>query len=91
MTLWQLANACEGRRGKPSATQTFLDYNFRIQGDLGDADACAVEISARRRGSPLDKLVSEMMIVTNSTWGGLLSSKGVTAIYRIRRLAARCA
>ena len=84
MTLWQLANACEGRRGKPSATQTFLDYNFRIQGDLGDADACAVEISARRRGSPLDKLVSEMMIVTNSTWGGLLSSKGVTAIYRIQ-------
>ncbi|EXI79019.1 MAG: Exoribonuclease 2 [Candidatus Accumulibacter appositus] len=84
MTLWQLANACEGRRGKPSATQTFLDYNFRIQGDLADADACQVEISARRRGSPLDKLVSEMMIVTNSTWGGLLASKGVTAIYRIQ-------
>ncbi|WP_374681374.1 ribonuclease catalytic domain-containing protein [Accumulibacter sp.] len=84
MTLWQLANACEGRRGKPSATQTHLDYNFRIQGDLEDADACRVEISARRRGSPLDKLVAEMMIVANSTWGGLLANKGVTAIYRIQ-------
>ena len=84
MTLWQLANACEGRRGKPSAMQTNLDYNFRIDGDLGDADACRVEISARRRGSPLDKLVAELMIVANSTWGGLLASRGVTAIYRIQ-------
>ena len=82
MTLWQLANACEGRRGKPSATQTHLDYNFRIQGDLEDADACRVEISARRRGSPLDKLVAELMIVANSTWGGLLADKNIACLYR---------
>jgi exoribonuclease-2 len=31
MTLWQLANACEGRRGKPSAMQGNHDYNFRIE------------------------------------------------------------
>ena len=81
-TLWQLANACEGRRGKPSAVQGLNDYNFAIVGDLADPESCRVEISERRRGSPLDKLVSELMIVANSTWGGLLAGKGVPAIYR---------
>ena len=84
LTLWHLANACEGRRGKPSAMQGNHDYNFRIDGDLVDAEACRVEISARRRGSPLDKLVAELMIVANSTWGGLLAHKGVAAIYRVQ-------
>jgi exoribonuclease-2 len=31
--LWHLANACEGRRGKPSAMQGNNDYNFAIEGD----------------------------------------------------------
>jgi exoribonuclease-2 len=81
-TLWQLANACEGRRGKPSAMQGNNDYNFDIDGDLSDPDNCRVHISERKRGSPLDKLVAELMIVANSTWGGLLAEKGVPAIYR---------
>ncbi|MDR1934130.1 MAG: RNB domain-containing ribonuclease, partial [Candidatus Accumulibacter sp.] len=81
-TLWRLACACEGRRGKPSAMQGVNDYDFAIRGDLDDPEACRVEISERRRGSPLDKLVSELMIVANSTWGGLLAQKGVPAIYR---------
>jgi exoribonuclease-2 len=65
--LWHFANACEGRRGKPSAMQGNNDYNFSIEGDLADPDACTVEISERKRGSPLDKLVAELMIVANST------------------------
>lgn len=81
-TLWQLANACEGRRGKPSAMQGNNDYNFSIEGDLADAEHCRVGISERKRGSPLDKLVAELMIVANSTWGGLLAEKGVPAIFR---------
>ncbi|MBI2308041.1 MAG: RNB domain-containing ribonuclease [Rhodocyclales bacterium] len=80
--LWQLACACEGRRGKPSAVQGVNDYNFAIEGDLADAEHCRVEISERKRGSPLDKLVAELMIVANSTWGGLLAEKGIAAIYR---------
>jgi exoribonuclease-2 len=84
LMLWQLANACEGRRGKPSATPDNKDFNFRIEGDLADAEGCRVEISARRRGSPLDKLVAELMIVANSTWGALLASRGVAAIYRVQ-------
>lgn len=81
-TLWQLANACEGRRGKPSAIQGNNDYNFTVTGDPADAQSCRVEISERLRGSPLDKLVAELMIVANSTWGGLLAKKGIPAIYR---------
>jgi exoribonuclease-2 len=81
-TLWHFANACEGRRGKPSAMQGNNDYNFSIAGDRSDPDACRVEIDERKRGSPLDKLVAELMIVANSTWGGLLAEKGVSAIYR---------
>jgi exoribonuclease II len=81
-TLWQFANACEGRRGKPSAMQGNNDYNFEIDGDRADPEACRVAISERKRGSPLDKLVAELMIVANSTWGGLLAEQGVPAIYR---------
>src|SRR5574343_1337506 len=80
--LWHFANGCEGRRGKPSAVQCINDYNFAIAGDLADPDACAVEISERKRGSPLDKLVAELMIVANSTWGGLLAEKNVACLYR---------
>jgi exoribonuclease-2 len=80
--LWHFANACEGRRGKPSATQGINDYNFEIIGDLADPDACTVEISERKRGSPLDKLVAELMIVANSIWGGLLADKNIACLYR---------
>jgi len=80
--LWHFANACEGRRGKPSAMQGINDYNFAIAGDLADPDRCTVEISERRRGSPLDKLVAELMIVANSTWGGLLAARNIACLYR---------
>ncbi|MDE2440228.1 MAG: RNB domain-containing ribonuclease [Betaproteobacteria bacterium] len=80
--LWHFANACEGRRGKPSAVQGINDYNFAIVGDLADPDACTVDISERKRGSPLDKLVAELMIVANSTWGGLLAENNVACLYR---------
>jgi exoribonuclease-2 len=80
--LWHFANACEGQRGKPSAMQGNNDYNFAIHGDLTDPDNCTVEISERKRGSPLDKLVAELMIVANSTWGGLLAEKNIACLYR---------
>jgi exoribonuclease-2 len=80
--LWHFANACEGRRGKPSAVQGINDYNFEIVGDIADPESCTVEISERKRGSPLDKLVAELMIVANSTWGGLLAEKNIACLYR---------
>jgi exoribonuclease-2 len=80
--LWHFANACEGRRGKPSAMQGNNDYNFAIAGDWPIPIAARSRSSERKRGSPLDKLVAELMIVANSTWGGLLAEQNIACLYR---------
>ena len=75
--LWRVAGALEARRGRPSAGTAHLDYTFHVAGDR-------VRIVPRKRGAPLDKLVSEMMIVANSAWGELLAERDVAAIYRVQ-------
>ncbi len=70
-------------RGKPENFNR-PDYAFRIATDDGasiEGDE-PVEITTRRRGSPLDLIVAETMILANSTWGGWLAECGVPAIYR---------
>jgi exoribonuclease-2 len=76
-SLWRLAGALETRRGKPSAAVGALDYSFYVEDDR-------VRIQPRKRGAPLDKLVSEMMILANTTWGELLAERDVAAIYRVQ-------
>ena len=75
--LWRFAGALEARRGKPSTAAGALDYTFRVEDDR-------VQILPRKRGAPLDKLVSEMMILANATWGTLLAERDVAAIYRVQ-------
>jgi exoribonuclease-2 len=41
-----------------------------------------VRIVPRPRGSPLDKLVAELMILVNSEWGRLLADANVAGLYR---------
>jgi len=77
--LWRLAEVLEAGRGKSSANQAFFDYNFHV--DWTEPEG-RIEIEQRQRGSPLDKLVAELMIVANSTWGKLLADTGIAAIYR---------
>jgi exoribonuclease-2 len=36
----------------------------------------------RRRGSPIDKVVSELMIFVNAHWGSVLAEAQIAAIYR---------
>ena len=43
-----------------------------------------MRIVPRKRGAPLDKLVSEMMILANTSWGELLAERDVAAIYRVQ-------
>jgi exoribonuclease II len=76
-TLWRVAAALEARRGRPSAGAAALDYSFHVENQR-------VRIVPRRRGSPLDKLVSEMMILANSAWGELLAERDVAALYRVQ-------
>ncbi|KAF7600057.1 MAG: ribonuclease II [Candidatus Dactylopiibacterium carminicum] len=84
-TLWEFATVLEAGRGKPSANQNQLDFNFSVDWTLQSPDGPGVVcIEQRRRGSPLDKLVAELMILVNSTWGRLLLDAGLPAIYRIQ-------
>ncbi|MBM3367755.1 MAG: RNB domain-containing ribonuclease [Betaproteobacteria bacterium] len=73
--LWRMALALKARRGRPSTSVHAVDYTFRVE-------AGRVSIETRRRGAPLDKLVAELMILANSTWGELLAERDVAAIYR---------
>jgi exoribonuclease-2 len=73
--LWRLAQTLESGRGKSTGNQGRVDYNFRVVSER-------IEINERKRGSPIDKVVSELMIRANSVWGGLLAERGYPAIYR---------
>ncbi|MBC7733879.1 MAG: RNB domain-containing ribonuclease [Bacteriovorax sp.] len=70
-------------RGKPENFNR-PDYNFRLEGNDGSEPQGTerVLITTRQRGSPLDLVVAEAMILANSTWGGWLAECGVPGIYR---------
>ena len=44
----------------------------------------SVRISRRERGSPIDTLVSEMMILANSTWAQMLDKNGLPGLFRVQ-------
>lgn len=80
--LWQWAQQLE--RGRMTKRESFglkpeqnnrVDFNFYVEDDV-------VTITRRKRGAPLDKLVAELMIFANSTWGKLMHEHGVPGIYR---------
>lgn len=74
--LFNFANALEAVRGKSSDNSNQqIDYTFHIENDY-------VTIGHRLRGSPIDKVVSELMILANSMWGKLLDDNEVPGIYR---------
>jgi exoribonuclease-2 len=74
--LWDFANKLEALRGKSSDNSSQqIDYNFHVEDDR-------ITITNRLRGSPIDKVVSELMILVNSTWGKLLADHDVAGIYR---------
>ena len=69
-------------RGKPENFNR-PDYNFRLVGNQGEPTGNEqVQISTRQRGAPLDLIVSEAMILANSSWGGWLGELGVPGLYR---------
>ena len=71
----------EAARGKPDMPR--LDYTFLVDWDRR-ADG-RVAIVPRPRGSPLDKLVAELMIHVNSSWGKLLHEAGAPGLYRTQQ------
>jgi exoribonuclease-2 len=79
--LWEFAGALEAGRGKASTSQQNTEYSFYV--DWTEPEG-RIEIVPRRRGSPLDKLVAELMILANASWGRLLAEAQVAAIYRVQ-------
>lgn len=74
--LWDFACNMEALRGKTNDTNNErVDYSFDIKDDH-------VTISERHRGSPIDKVVSELMIYVNTEWGKQLADANITGIYR---------
>ncbi|MDR0702935.1 MAG: RNB domain-containing ribonuclease [Azoarcus sp.] len=83
--LWELASVLEAGRGKPSAHASQVDYNFAVDWARNTPDGPGfIAINSRLRGSPMDKLVAELMILANSTWGRLLDKAGVPGLYRVQ-------
>lgn len=74
-TLWRLAKFLKAARGAGEEKSERMDYTIRVAEGR-------VSIEQRRRGTPVDTLVSELMIHVNSTWGKLLSERGYDALYR---------
>lgn len=77
--LHKFALALEEKRGRPSVNQLMVDYNFSF------SDDGQVIIKPRLRGNPIDKLVSELMILANCTWGRMLTNSFIPAIYRVKQ------
>ncbi len=80
--LWQWAQVLE--RARMAKRESFglrpeqnnrVDFNFYVEDDT-------VTITRRKRGAPLDKIVAELMIFANSSWGRLMHEHGVPGIYR---------
>lgn len=77
-TLWQLASALQrARRGDEPELEMRPEYSFYVEHDR-------VRIVPRRRGTPLDRIVSELMIYVNSAWGRQLAAANAAAIYRVQ-------
>ena len=76
---YRLAIALQKQRGKYIEDATpIYDYGIEF------ADDGKVRISTRERGSPIDTLVSEMMILANSTWAEMLHNADLPGLFRVQ-------
>ena len=78
--LWKLARHLSDARGKNDVNR--VDYSFFVDWDAA-ADG-RVSIVPRERGTPLDKLIAELMIHVNNTWGRFLADRGYAGLYRVQ-------
>jgi len=93
-TLARLAQALradrEQVRGRPEPKNR-VDFQFDVEWDQGRLDSKRwgwgrPMLSQRRRGSALDVLVSEFMILTNVTWGETLALGQRPGMYRCQSM-----
>ena len=76
LALHAVATRLETLRGKADAgREARTEYTFAVENDR-------VAIVERRRGSPIDRVVSELMILVNSRWAQLLDEHGSAGVFR---------
>ncbi len=80
--LYRFAGALQAARGRSEPTFERKEYAFEVEDGR-------VRIVERKRGAPLDKLVSELAILVNASWGRLLDERGAPALYRAQGPAGK--
>ncbi|MEO8485071.1 MAG: RNB domain-containing ribonuclease [Betaproteobacteria bacterium] len=82
--LWKLARHFSAARGKADISR--VDFSFDVDWKATSVvpEPGRVRIVPRLRGSPLDKLVAELMIRVNATWGEWLAKAGAAGLYRVQ-------
>lgn len=76
---YQFAVALQKARGKYEPNRA-PQYDYSIELD----EAGKVSVVRRERGSPIDMLVSEMMILANSTWAQMLHDNDLPGLFRVQ-------
>ena len=75
----QFAVALQKARGKYEPDRA-PQYDYSIELD----EESKVSVVRRERGSPIDMLVSEMMILANSTWAQMLHDNDLPGLFRVQ-------
>ena len=75
----QFAIALQKARGKYEPDRA-PQYDYSIELD----EEGNVSVVRRERGSPIDTLVSEMMILANSTWAQMLHDNDLPGLFRVQ-------
>lgn len=76
---YQFAIALQKARGKYEPDRA-PQYDYSIELD----EEGKVSVVRRERGSPIDTLVSEMMILANSTWAQMLHDNDLPGLFRVQ-------
>ena len=76
---YQFAIALQKARGKYEPDRA-PQYDYSIELD----EEGNVSVVRRERGSPIDTLVSEMMILANSTWAQMLHDNDLPGLFRVQ-------
>lgn len=76
--LWQFSGSRQhARKGDAPQPEDRPEFVFQVSDGR-------MQISRRQRGTPIDQVVAELMILANSTWAGELHAAGQPALYRVQ-------
>ncbi len=79
LSLHRLAERLEAARstGAPPR-EPRVQYTFHLEDER-------IEITERKRGAPIDKVVAELMILVNTRWAHALDERNWSAVFRAQR------